>query len=289
MAFPEQEIGLKQRVTLILAALGCGLWVFVVLGHYYPWFPPTADAIARICTIAAFSAAAVAARRSDRWRVYWRIPCAYAIGMAAISLDWYLAPERGLMAWLNVAPNTPAGDTLDKLVSSSLLAGAVAALTMISGDDLGSLGLGRPSSWWGWAVGTGLFGAAAAGSIWMATTLFDGHDLTWARVWRWSPLILVFVLSNGLSEELLFRGLFLPRLTPHVGPGWANLVAAIPFCVAHAPVTYTSDALFFLGVLFPLALAWGALTQRTKSIWPSVLFHAGMDIPIVLGLFSNLG
>jgi len=46
--------------------------------------------------------------------------------------------------------------------------------------------------------------------------------------------------------------------------------------------------LIFLAVLVPLALAWGYLMQKTDSIWASILFHAGMDIPIMLGIFSNL-
>jgi hypothetical protein len=28
--------------------------------------------------------------------------------------------------------------------------------------------------------------------------------------------------------------------------------------------------------------------QKTESIWGSVLFHAGMDIPIRAGIFSSL-
>ncbi len=28
--------------------------------------------------------------------------------------------------------------------------------------------------------------------------------------------------------------------------------------------------------------------QKTDSIWGSVLFHAGMDIPVMVGIFSNL-
>lgn len=53
-------------------------------------------------------------------------------------------------------------------------------------------------------------------------------------------------------------------------------------------VTYSADNLIFVAVLFPLALLWGYIMQKTDSIWGSVLFHAGMDIPIFLGIFSNL-
>jgi membrane protease YdiL (CAAX protease family) len=35
-------------------------------------------------------------------------------------------------------------------------------------------------------------------------------------------------------------------------------------------------------------LLWGYITQKTDGLWGSILFHAGMDIPIFLGIFSNL-
>lgn len=40
--------------------------------------------------------------------------------------------------------------------------------------------------------------------------------------------------------------------------------------------------------LLPFALAWCWLMQKTNSIWGSILFHAAMDIPIAVGIFSNL-
>lgn len=39
----------------------------------------------------------------------------------------------------------------------------------------------------------------------------------------------------------------------------------------------------------PLAVAWGYIMQKTDAVWASILFHAGMDIPIILGLFSTAG
>lgn len=44
----------------------------------------------------------------------------------------------------------------------------------------------------------------------------------------------------------------------------------------------------FLAVTFPLALALGYLMHKTDSAWGSILLHAGMDIPIMLGIFSEL-
>jgi membrane protease YdiL (CAAX protease family) len=38
-----------------------------------------------------------------------------------------------------------------------------------------------------------------------------------------------------------------------------------------------------------LALAWGYVIQKTESLWGSVLFHAGADLLIILGIFETYG
>ncbi len=88
-------------------------------------------------------------------------------------------------------------------------------------------------------------------------------------------------------EEVLFRGLFLRKLEPFYGKVISNLLVAFVFTVLHRAATYTADQYLFLAILFPLALAWGYIMQKTDAVWGSILFHAGMDIPIILGIFSN--
>jgi uncharacterized protein len=109
-----------------------------------------------------------------------------------------------------------------------------------------------------------------------------------ARILQWIPWILIFIAGNALNEELLFRGLFLRKIEPFIGKFHSNIVLAIPFVLHHTGVTYTNNALMFLAYLLPLALIWGWLIQKTDSLWASVLFHAGTDIPIALVIFSQL-
>ncbi|PYT98025.1 MAG: hypothetical protein DMG38_17400 [Acidobacteria bacterium] len=59
--------------------------------------------------------------------------------------------------------------------------------------------------------------------------------------------------------------------------------------MAHRPVTYTPHLLGFLAVVFLLPLAWGYLRQKTQALWASALFHAGADIPVILGIFAKYG
>jgi len=52
-------------------------------------------------------------------------------------------------------------------------------------------------------------------------------------------------------------------------------------------VTYVADVLQFLAIVFPLALLWGCLMQKSEGLWGSALFHAGADCAIVFAIFAS--
>jgi len=97
-----------------------------------------------------------------------------------------------------------------------------------------------------------------------------------------------FVLLNGLREELWFRGVFLKKYETFLGARTANILAALIFAVTHFGVEYTPILLIFLGITFLLGLIWGFIMQKTDSLLGSALFHAAMDISVILGIFSYL-
>ena len=101
------------------------------------------------------------------------------------------------------------------------------------------------------------------------------------------PLALVFAFSNGLREELLYRGLFLNHYGPVFGKLPSNILQGLVFSWSHSPVTYASDIAIFLAILIPLSLLYGYLAQRTGALWASILVHAGGDVSIALGMFSS--
>jgi membrane protease YdiL (CAAX protease family) len=136
-------------------------------------------------------------------------------------------------------------------------------------------------------IGGTTFLLAAVGSIPMAA-LFNIQPFTYKQLLSWAPWILLFVFANATQEELLFRGLFLQKLEPLYGKFLSCFLIAFVFSFLHIGVTYTADQRIFLFITFALALLWGYITQKTKGIWGSILFHAGMDIPVILGIFSNL-
>ena len=74
-----------------------------------------------------------------------------------------------------------------------------------------------------------------------------------------------------------------------VGGRGANLCIALFFTFVHAPVQYVPNIVPFLVVLFTLAWTWGFIIQRTEALWGAVLFHAGADLIIILGIFKAYG
>ncbi|MGD9029314.1 MAG: CPBP family intramembrane metalloprotease, partial [Anaerolineae bacterium] len=169
---------------------------------------------------------------------------------------------------------------------SVVVVSVIVLLTRLSRGGLYSIYVQKGDVRLGLIIGLTAFVLAAVGSFPMAT-LFNAQDLTLARIVLWIPWILIFVLANATMEEIMFRGLFLRKLQPFYGEFASNLMVAFVFTLIHGAATYTADQRIFLAILFPLALAWGYVMQRTDAVWGSILFHAGMDIPIILGIFSN--
>jgi membrane protease YdiL (CAAX protease family) len=77
-------------------------------------------------------------------------------------------------------------------------------------------------------------------------------------------------------EELLFRGLFLTGLSGRYGPGWGLVLSSCLFGVIHlgaVPAVYASVA----------GLLLGGLSLATRSTYPNIALHAGVNaVPVLL-------
>jgi membrane protease YdiL (CAAX protease family) len=277
------------HLALFILFLACGMLVFGVFSHYNPVFGDTMDVTGRFLVAGSFLAIAVLARRSARFQAYWPLAFAYFIALAAISVDYLL----GLSAWINPAlgleTESPAGLAIDKLESSLLGIAVILLLNRLAGQPMSTLYIRRGNLRLGLAVGLIAFVVMIVAVIPVTEAFFQGQNLTWARILSWSPWVLIFVLANAANEELLFRGLFIGRMEPFIGRLATNIATTIPFVFVHSYTGYATDQMVFLALqLLPFSLAWCWLMQKTNSIWGSILFHAAMDIPIVVGIFSNL-
>jgi membrane protease YdiL (CAAX protease family) len=192
-----------------------------------------------------------------------------------------------MVSYLGVTDSNPAGWALPKLNECFVVVSVIIIFTLASGGSLGSIYVQKGNLKLGLIIGLASFFIFAAGAIPMAS-LFNAQNLSLTRIIPWIPWILIFVLANSTMEELLFRGLFLRKLQPFFGNFISIFLVAFIFTGLHSWVSYTADNRLFIAVTFPLALALGYIMQKTDSIWGSILLHAGMDIPIMLGIFSNL-
>ena len=276
------------RVVFFLLFLGLGLLLFIVFHHIRLYLPASVDPVYRMILVVGLLILALLARKSQRFARYWQILFAGCIASLATAIDYYLPSRYWLLGALNILIRTPAGLALDKLDSSLVIILTILLLNKVSGNSLADLYLRRGHLKKGLTIGLIAFIISVAGSIPFSQLFFNAHDLTLQKVLPWTPWILIFVIGNAFNEELLFRGLFLGKYEPLLGKFLSNLVIAIPFALHHSGVSYTQDTLMFLALLIPLSLAWGYVTQKTGSLWGSILFHAGTDIPIVLSIFSNL-
>jgi len=278
--------GKGEKVFLGLVFVIIGGFIYLVFSPLRPLLEEVADYLGRIGLIVFLLAATLLARRSQRFEKYSQVLLGLLIMAVAVSLDWILSVY--LLEYLHVNGNTPVGYALLKINECAVVVCVVIFLTRVSGGSLGSIYIQKGNLRLGLTIGLIAFAISVAGSIPTANFLFKGNGLTLAKILPWAPWLLVFVLTNAAQEELLFRGLFLRKLQPYFGKFLSNLMIVLVFTLLHKGATYSSNDAIFLPVLMLSALVWGYVMQKTDGIWGSILFHAGMDIPIMLGIFSGL-
>jgi membrane protease YdiL (CAAX protease family) len=225
---------------------------------------------------------ALSLRRSEVAKGYWQV--AYVLFVAGVAILSSTMFSGNLLGLFRVSPSSPQWIAIAKFSESICRVVPILGLMAITGAGRDSMYLARGRLGLGLAVGLAGFVAFAGLAFIPLATKGDMAS----KLWSLSPWILIFVLANGFTEELLFRGLFLKRYEPFLGKGLSNLLTAMVFTLAHLPVTYVSDVLQFLMILFPLALFWGYLMQKTDALWGSALFHAGADCMIVFGIYASM-
>jgi membrane protease YdiL (CAAX protease family) len=275
-----------ERIVLALLFTAIGSLIIIFFSPLRPLLDRVADYLGRIGVILLLLIAVLLVRKSTRFEKYWQVLLGLLIMAIAVSLDWVFG--RYLIDSLGVNGNTPVSFALLKLNECVVVVCAVVLFTRMSGGSLGSIYIQKGNLKLGLIIGSIAFIVCVAGSVPMTFLMFKPGDLTLARIISWIPWVLISVLANATQEELLFRGLFLRKLQPFFGKFLSTLLIVLVFTFLHKGITYTSNDYLFLAILSSLALAWGYIMQKTDGVWGSILFHAGTDIPVFLGIFSNL-
>ncbi|MCW4053790.1 MAG: CPBP family intramembrane metalloprotease [Candidatus Bathyarchaeota archaeon] len=276
---------MKHRISLFVVLLICGTSLPSLSGLLiFPFSTIGADftILYAILLPALFLLIARFVRNRKPLRRYWQIFFAFFVASVAILFD----------ILVNLPSETESGLVLDMLVSTAIIVSTIIIIIRVSGNSLGSIFPRKGNLRLGLTSGLIGFFFFALTAIPAAQYLFQGQNLSLDRLIAWLPWILPIVLLNGIREELLYRGLFLKRFEPDLGLKTSNLLQAIIFSLSHSVAgiglnNYTPFVWALVIFTFSLGLLWGYIIQRTDSIIGSALFHAGTDIPIFLGIFSN--
>jgi membrane protease YdiL (CAAX protease family) len=213
--------------------------------------------------------------------------------MLAFFIASFALNFQAISGWLGFQTTTMNGIVLAMLSSTTLAITSIIVLTRLSGGSMYSIFLSKGKIRLGVLVGLVGFLVFAALSIPGANYLFQGQNLTMSKLVSWMPWILPIVLANGLREELLYRGLFLRKFEGLLGNRFAILLQALIFSLSHSVAgigitQYTPYISVLVIATFILGLVLGYFMWRTDSIIGPILLHAGTDIPIFIGIFSNL-
>jgi membrane protease YdiL (CAAX protease family) len=222
-------------------------------------------------------------RRREHLRSWYRVSLGFLAASAAFLAGWLVS--NPLLRLTGLAADTVPGVAMAKLADTLpmvVVAFLVARAGGLTPREL-FLSKGNLRAWL--VVGLLAFAAFAVLFLLQARDRQIGPDQLLAL----APWTLLFIFANAFLEEFHFRGLLLQPVAGLIGPFPANLCIALFFTVGHAPVTYTPDIIPFLAVLFLLALAWGYLIQKTRALWGAVLFHAGADLFIIIGIYETYG
>lgn len=281
----DQTDILSRSLFFVFFAL-VGLFILVVFSPYRPMLELQADLWGRILLIATLGFLAFLSGKTKKPNIYQT--ALFGLFTLAVTVSAVLIFACYLLDTVQVDTTHPAGFALVKLGECSIILITVIPLSRLTGIKAQDLYLAQGNLKEGLTIGLSTFTFTAIGSFFLAPLFFGARELTLLKVLDWLPWILIFVLANATGEELLYRGVFLKKLEPLYGKRVSNLMITLVFTALHLGVTYPADQRLFLLLLIPLAWFWGYLTQKTGSLLASILFHAGMDVAIILGIFSTL-
>ncbi len=272
----------RKRLGLFLIFLAGGLIVFLPSITFSAQIPDTLEMLLRTGLCIIYLVLAMVFARQEKLKPYWPVPFAFFLAAFAQFLAWRFS---GLpLDWFGLNVTAMKGMAVAKLSQSLLIIIPIIVLTRVSGQSFPSIYLKKGKIRYGLIVGLFAFFAFAGLLYIQIKNAESGLD----RLLSASPWILLFVLSNGFNEEILFRGLFLGKFQPFLGKFGSNLLTAVVFTIAHMKVEYVaSGEIFrFLAAVFVLAIVWGYIMQKTDSLIGPALFHAGADLLLFSSLFT---
>jgi membrane protease YdiL (CAAX protease family) len=276
------QLGWLKKGSVFLLFFIVETMVFAVI-TLSPYLPQTALLGFHTGLTAVLLIIALFLRRSGKGKPYWPVFYAFFVAGAAVLTSGLFSSD--LLRLFKQTVATPQGIALAKFSESILRVIPILVLMPIMGFDWRSMYLaaGKVRFWLPIAIAA--FVVFPALAYFPLSSSQAGVLDKLLPLWPW---ILLFVLSNGFMEELLYRGVFLKRYEPFLGKGLSIILTAIVFALMHTQVTYAAQMIQFLVIVLVLSLIWGILIQKTDSLWGAVLFHAAGDCLIIFGAYASM-
>jgi len=284
-----REQSVSRPILFVLFLIG-GLSIYLLGNNWNSVFPTNDSTLYKASLPIIFLALAVALRRTERLRSYWRIAFALFMGAFANWLNWTLGDW--LARLLPAAGSTTQELAFDKLSQCIPVVLSIIVLTRLVGDDLGSIFLKKGDLRTGLEFGLISFGICAGifaviavvQANALASQGLTASGVSLPTIVAALPWILVWAFTNSLMEELWFRGIYLKKLAPFLGVAGTIVVTSLVFGIAHVGATYISplEMIIFPIIVFVLGVVNAHWMFKTNSIVGSLLFHAGYDLLVII-------
>ncbi len=211
------------------------------------------------------------------------------------------ALPMGLLAWVVAPAIAGDGPNFAPVLICCLTAGLVwqfVLVLLLNGFSLRGLWLQRPSTpdgrrggrvWW-WAVpfvvGFGALQLVPVHLPMVASHDFGtllgspaGHDLLRGNWPLFALIVVMLVFNTVLGEELLFRGLLLPRMEGAFGRAdWIANGALMGAYHLHLPWAIPGSIVAGLLMAYP--------TKRFRSAWMGIIVHSAQSVVIGIAVLT---
>ena len=202
----------KSSVFLLFFIVESLVFAIITLS---PYLPQTALLGFHAGLTAVLLIIALFLRRSEKGKTYWPVFYAFFVAGAAVLTSGLFSDDLLRLFGQTVA--TPQGIATAKFSESILRVIPILVLMPVMGFDWRSMYLkaGKVRFWLPIAIAAVIVFPALA--YFPLSSSQAGVLDKLLPLWPW---ILLFVLSNGFMEELLYRGVFLKRYEPFLGKGY---------------------------------------------------------------------
>ena len=176
------------------------------------------------------------------------------------------------------------GIAFTMVISTLLVSMPVIIGWLISGQKLSALFIQGSNKMW--AIVLGMAGLLLFGGLGVLQSLSQGLSIK--VIAAALPLALVFSLANGFREELTYRAALINGFRANIGNLATIIVTTLVSALAHIDVSYFPPSqIIFAIVLVIIGVVGSLIMMKTGSLLGAVLFHAGADVLLILGLVTS--